>query len=138
MTKRCRWCSLVYPLSGFDRHKEMKDGHLNKCKSCVRLYQRQRVDRLSQDPEWLEKERKRCREKYDPQKVRRIPRVREAGTAVSNAIRDGRLQKATSCEQCGHDFSKFRCEAHHRDYTKLLEVVWLCAKCHGLQHRLPY
>ena len=24
---------------------------------------------------------------------------------------------------------------HHEDYSQPLEVVWLCAPCHGLRHR---
>ena len=33
--KGCIKCNEVKPLSSFHRHKGMKDGHLNKCSSCV-------------------------------------------------------------------------------------------------------
>ena len=33
--KPCIRCSTVKPLSEFHKHKGMKDGHLNKCRSCV-------------------------------------------------------------------------------------------------------
>ncbi|RUU22662.1 hypothetical protein EN883_18610 [Mesorhizobium sp. M7A.F.Ca.AU.002.06.1.1] len=59
------------------------------------------------------------------------PVAYKAQTAVSNAVRDGRLFKQP-CEFCGDD----EVHAHHRDYTKPLEVVWLCPKCHHRLHAL--
>lgn len=56
------------------------------------------------------------------------PLAYKAQTAVGNAVRDGRLFKEP-CALCGTG----QVHAHHRDYSKPLEVVWLCAKCH---HRL--
>lgn len=34
-TKHCKWCNTTKPLSSFHNHKEMKDGKLNKCNTCV-------------------------------------------------------------------------------------------------------
>lgn len=48
------------------------------------------------------------------------------------AIRNGTLTRQP-CEDCG-DTTK-NSEAHHADYDKPLEVVWLCKQCHGKQHR---
>jgi hypothetical protein len=42
----------------------MKDGHLNKCKKCTLNDVRNREKILINDPIWIEKERKRHREKY--------------------------------------------------------------------------
>jgi len=36
------------------------------------------------------------------------------------------LIKKTDCANCGN----IRSEAHHTDYTKPLEVIWLCRPCH--------
>jgi len=56
-----------------------------------------------------------------------------ANKAVGNAVRDGRLMKPDSCENCGG--AGQRIEAHHPDYSKPLEVVWLCSVCHGREHQ---
>src|SRR5580704_4071150 len=36
-----------------------------------------------------------------------------------------------NCQRCGAEKS----EAHHPDYLKPLDVVWLCAPCHRFIHR---
>lgn len=63
---------------------------------------------------------------------RRNPEKYRARTAVGNAVRDGVLQRPDACESCG---AIGPVEAHHEDYDKPLEVRWLCALCHGKQHR---
>jgi hypothetical protein len=59
------------------------------------------------------------------------PEKRRAEVAVGNAIRDGRLTRQP-CEDCGSDE---RVEAHHDDYSKPLDVTWLCSTCHGKTRR---
>lgn len=54
----------------------------------------------------------------------------KARTAVGNAIRDGRLKKGP-CEECG---TTEGIEAHHDDYSKPLDIRWLCASHHGAEH----
>jgi hypothetical protein len=57
------------------------------------------------------------------------PLAYKAHYLVTAAIRDKRLFKQP-CIFCGNNE---KVHAHHRDYSKPLEVTWLCAKCH---HRL--
>jgi hypothetical protein len=49
---------------------------------------------------------------------------------TSNAVRDGRLFKQPYVV-CG---ATEKLHAHHRDYSKPLEVTWLCAQCHTRIH----
>lgn len=58
------------------------------------------------------------------------PKRRAAQVAVGNALRDGKLQKLP-CLICGH-----QAEAHHPDYDRPLDVVWLCPPHHKLAHAL--
>ena len=59
------------------------------------------------------------------------PEKRRARVAVSNAIRNGRLIPQP-CERCA---TKTRVEAHHEDYSRTFDVIWLCPEHHGERHR---
>ncbi len=37
-TKKCNKCGVVKPLCEFAKNKSMKDGHLNRCKDCYKIY----------------------------------------------------------------------------------------------------
>jgi hypothetical protein len=50
---------------------------------------------------------------------------------VNDALRWGRLSKPLNCEICNVEGNM---QGHHKDYTKPLEVQWLCRKCHCKQH----
>ena len=135
VVKKCFKCKQTKPLCDFYRHAEMADGHLNKCKECaktdVRLnyikkwehyqeYEKQR----SQDPH-----RKECVLSYQKKRRDKYPEKYKAHCAVNNALRDGRLTKQP-CVICGSDKS----EAHHYDYSKPLDIFWLCRKHHLQLH----
>ena len=62
--KKCFKCGNVKPLTDFYKHKEMPDGHVNKCKECNKNDVRENYKKKSSNEEWLEKERIRGREKY--------------------------------------------------------------------------
>lgn len=153
--KVCKRCRQERPLGEFYKHKGTRDGRLSFCKECKRAEQRRRYDENMQDPEWVAKERERTRErnlrlgyweKYKRNRTReqqdkvnehryrfrrRNPDKARAHNRVSKALRTGKLQKKP-CDVCGAT----KVEAHHEDYTKPLEVIWLCRKHHAEIHRL--
>lgn len=46
------------------------------------------------------------------------------------AKKTGRL-KPKPCRDCGDSNTHM----HHHDYSKPLDVIWLCRKCHAREHR---
>lgn len=94
LKKKCFKCGLEKPLSEFYKHHGMIDGHIGKCKICAIKDSKDRTDILSKNSDWIEKERKRCREKsrkyeysnpYTPKVARRwrdkFPEKRKASTS---------------------------------------------------------
>lgn len=154
MDKRCRDCGLTKPLNEFYPHPEMRDGHLNKCKDCVRgrvlkhrshnldrirEYDRKRHNtdkgrsrraaysrKMSIDPEWVEKQKIKKKEWIEKNRIKRAAHI-----LAGNAIRSGLLVREP-CFKCG---SCVDVDAHHEDYMRPLDVVWLCGLCHGLRHQ---
>lgn len=138
MEKQCFKCGVTKPLADFYAHPTMGDGHLNKCKSCACRDERQR--RLVNPEKVRERDRMRKRNpRVREQNERSLqqwreahPERRAAHVAVGNAIRDGRLSKQP-CAFCG---TSEPVEAHHHDYSKPLDVTWLCKPCHRRFHAL--
>ena len=51
--KKCFICGRVKPIDEFYKHKDMNDGHLNKCKECTRKYMSDRQKRgLTKAIDW--------------------------------------------------------------------------------------
>jgi hypothetical protein len=50
---------------------------------------------------------------------------------MSLAINHGDLAPAECCAECG---KSGRVQGHHTDYSKPLEVIWLCSSCHQQAH----
>lgn len=51
---------------------------------------------------------------------------------VRYALKSGRLIKPKNCEKCG---AEKKLQGHHADYSKPLEVRWLCKVCHCHEHK---
>ena len=62
--KICFRCNTNKEISEYYKHKGNKDGYLNKCKTCTKEDSIKNHHRKSKDPDWVEKERARGREKY--------------------------------------------------------------------------
>jgi len=63
-TKECFRCGVTQELSHFYKHKQMSDGHLNKCKNCTKKDSKEREAQIRSTPEGVESERIRHKEKY--------------------------------------------------------------------------
>jgi hypothetical protein len=55
-----------------------------------------------------------------------------ARLALNYHVKKGNVIKPTKCSCCR---LKKKVEAHHSDYSKPLNVLWLCRSCHSDLHR---
>lgn len=148
--KVCRICGQQKQPGEFYAHPGGRGGRDTRCKECSKAVARQRreakleqvqeydraranrPDRVAARQAYAKTERGRERGGVAKKAWReRNPEKYRAQTAVNNALRDGKLVKPTACE-CGRPG---RIHAHHHDYSKPLEVRWLCAACHADEHR---
>lgn len=147
--KICRECKKELPIGSFYERPSMKDGYVNSCKDChskksrkyrldniekIRAYDRKR-SRLEHRKEQSVKYKKAAASRRiiisDVTAWRKKnPEKHKAQNAVAIAIRAGKIKKRP-CEKCG---TIDNIHAHHEDYSKPLDIMWLCSKHHGERH----
>lgn len=140
--RACTNCNIRKPLECFYK------SNLSRCKECVRAkVKAYRAENLSQVQAYdrergllpHRKEAVRLRaaryKDFDAERLRKFraeyPEKERAHRLTRRAIKKGIL-KAKPCERCNFAFG---IQAHHEDYSKPLDVTWLCIKCHGERHR---
>ena len=138
--KYCSGCNQNKDLAMFGKDLSKDDGLSYRCKACLSAYQKARRDLLNADkpPDWKRKTQDmaayqrewlakhpgyhthRKKEWYAKNKERQSVRYK-----VKYALKTGKLVK-TPCQVCG----ELEVQGHHPDYSRPLEVVWLCQKHH--------
>jgi hypothetical protein len=114
----------------------MADGRLNKCIECTkrdvmahRLNNLEKVrayDKMRSSMPHRKLLAKQIHERWKSN----YPNRRAAQVALGNAVRSGAIKKQP-CFVCGQ-----KAQAHHPDYDRPLDVVWLCAVHHAKVHEM--
>ena len=151
--KVCNKCGKVKPLEEFYKNLHMADGRLNHCCDCHNRYSkkwrienkdwindyiisgkaaentaRSRQKRKNESPEQFSKSLKDSHRKdfvNHPEKHKTRDKLRLA-------VRRGKIIKPDKCSKCGIEGVKIN--AHHEDYSRPYDVLWLCDKCHVERH----
>ena len=135
-SKECFKCNTVKPLEDFYKHSQMPDGHVNKCKECnkndVTANRNKNIEKYRAYDKARSKEPERIKAATEINRAWRAEDLRRqvAHSSVARAIRRGELVRQPCC-RCGAE----KTVAHHEDYDKPLEVVWLCQACHKQRHK---
>jgi hypothetical protein len=123
ISKRCSKCNRILPIEKFNKCSKSKDGHRNKCRDC-RTKEQRIYRKTGQGKEARFRENQRYRNaKRD---------AKNAHDAVYYAIKTGTLKHPTSC-RCKYCYRK-AIHYHHFDYSKKLNVIPVCRKCHIFIH----
>jgi hypothetical protein len=131
--KTCAACGRSLPVNAFGRQGK---GRRAWCKDCSNRYSRAYRRRNESV-----RARDRARQKLPHRQAlaRKLakrwridnPEAARAHDRLNSAVRYGKL-KRFPCEICG----RRKVHAHHRDYSKPLDVRWLCPRHHYQAHGL--
>ncbi len=144
--KRCPKCNEVKPMSKFHKNKTTKDGLNHWCKPCVLASNKlSYIKNIEKYKEWnrVNKEknrvwaktsykRRKANGKIDEYLEKCNPENKQMRKAISRAnkvLRKGGIKKMP-CEVCG----EAKVDMHHEDYSKPLDVTWLCRSHHKQVH----
>lgn len=133
--KKCKKCGETKTDDLFYSHSQMSDGKFSHCKECHKKgvnaryaadidASREREKLRSRKPE-----RKEAAAKALILYRMRHPEKTSARRKVRYALSKGYITKQ-SCEECGEE----KAQAHHDDYSKPLDIRWLCQRCHDRWH----
>jgi hypothetical protein len=150
--KVCSKCDRAMPPSEFYADKRATDGKRSCCKYCsiadAKRWRGENLDKKRRtDAAWQAANPARARQNrrnYSArhseaitEKARRFRRDRpveaKAHNLVGRAVRNGRLVRPSTCDDCG---APGWIEAHHDDYSRPLYVRWLCKPCHATADRI--
>jgi hypothetical protein len=129
----------------YEKNKELyilraKKRRENDPEHANELGRKRKAIRMRTDVEFREKNRAHARKFYAENREKVLAKKAEynksdaykAQKQVRLAIQRGELVRPSFCSQCGT--TEFAIEAHHEDYSRQLDVVWLCTLCHGARH----
>ena len=135
---QCGICKDFKPYEDFYKNKRTLLGITAECKKCHIKQSKELRDKdktRERNREYMERERKKNPQKFRERERNRIRPKDEkykARRELNNAVKRGEIIKPNNCQICGKET---RLTAHHEDYSKPLDVMWLCYKCHGKLHR---
>ncbi len=129
----CRKCHRVLPNESFSKSKLLKSDGSGYCRECCALTQR------ANGPQRRASDRIRRRlglAKPSPKPLgyKEPAHKKRARKIVRTNLASGNIVKPACCQSCGA--AGVRLDAHHADYSKPLDIEWLCCACHGGRHRI--
>lgn len=146
----CKKCYIKYSIEYWKEHKEHilvqkkkyrqshreqirkydKEYYITYKEKRKRYYLNNKEKLLKRMSDWRKSPRGRLIiERYEQTPKRK--RFQKVQKETRMAVARGDIVKPKLCELCEKER---RLDSHHEDYSKPLQVVWLCGGCHGKRH----
>jgi len=123
----------IYYLNNKDKFKKYRLKYREKYKDVLpqmrKDYYKKNKRRLNKEARVWRKNNKDLVRNRNLLFIKNNPQKKSCHVAVFLAIESGRLERKP-CEVCGN----LKVDAHHEDYNKPLDVVWLCRQHHADRH----
>ena len=127
-TKVCKQCGKLLPLEDFYINNSMSDGHFNKCKECIKSNVHANYLNNLNNPEYVEKERKRGREKYY-----RLGYVERKSRTMKMTNHGSARNISRDLRKIGVNLKKKEC--HHWNYNFPKSVFVMSRRAHKRIHK---
>jgi len=114
--------------SNIDKYRE--DNRIGKRKSREKLGKEHENETYQR---WYQKNKEKKRRQVAKYRKKNKKKI-WAQNKVNKAVKSGRLIRPDICPICNEEREVI---AHHHDYDKPLDVIWMCRSCHGKEHS-PY
>lgn len=138
MAKPCSACKIPKELSEFHKDKQRKDGLNPRCKACsktrnAKLYKenKEHINKINAKYRKT-KAGKESFKKTKNKQIEKYPNADKARREFRVQVNNGNIRNPGYCSKCP---SAKNIQGHHDDYSKPLDVRWLCIKCHRLWHK---
>jgi hypothetical protein len=154
--KKCKKCKEYKNITKFGKHRLMTDGLNNWCKCCCKKERSKesyknsqkayedanREKRNKKNTEYNERNKEKIKAHRQSESYKKLKRehVLKHEKKYPNAHKcrsfyhrnKSKIKILNNCEIC--DFNK-SISAHHNDYNKPLDVMFLCSNCHSKWHQ---
>lgn len=137
--KICFRCNIEKPLTEYYKHKQMADGHLNKCRDCTKSDSKKHLEKIYADPEKKIKEQARHREKY--YRLNYLDKHKPSYEVKKSAMeryKNKFPEKIAAHSKSGNLIAPEKgLEKHHWSYNvdHYKDVIWLTNYNHNKAHR---
>jgi hypothetical protein len=162
MTKKCITCGEIkFSTEFYNKHSECKlcnqarsrkwklanrERSLQRFKEYRAAHKKEHADQMRK---WRKENRERAietgfeyRENHRSELQLRSRKYRKANQekeyahgVIKNLLKFGKIQRPDTCSKCG---SSLNIIAHHPDYSKPKDIIWICQSCHLAIHKGKY
>lgn len=137
--KICSKCGIEKDETDFWKRNNRKSGVNSECKECAK---KRRTENYRTKNEEFRKKRKiyylanrekfiKIQTEYSRRKLENKDPKILARRKVNDSLKRKKIEKHENCQICG---IMNKLQAHHCDYNKKLDIIWVCLECHLMIH----